>query len=196
MNYIFIDIEYSQHKNPNNTHTNHIIEVGAVKLNEQLEIIDTFQSYISPGYNVKINYRILKIMKIKNPYQTIYKAPLFRSVMNQLEKWINISDNNLIFAWSPAERIILSENYKRYKLVYTNHWINSIIDLQKKYSIIYRRIFKKSQVSLKDAVKYYKLNDDNDYHNALNDAMYTAQVFQIMFKRLGVKNLVFMTKVN
>ncbi|UUZ92201.1 hypothetical protein LJK87_43485 [Paenibacillus sp. P25] len=51
MNYIVIDLEFNGRRHYN-VYPMEIIEIGAVKLNEQLEIIDTFQSYIRPKYPI------------------------------------------------------------------------------------------------------------------------------------------------
>ena len=51
MNYIVIDLEFNGRRHYN-VYPMEIIEIGAVKLNEQLEIIDTFQSYIRPKFTI------------------------------------------------------------------------------------------------------------------------------------------------
>lgn len=52
MNYIVFDLEWNQNpdgrKHPDSRLPFEIIEIGAVKLNEKREIIDTFQCLIKP----------------------------------------------------------------------------------------------------------------------------------------------------
>ena len=52
MNYIVLDLEWNQAANKKNRYAKilpfEIIEIGAVKLNDSFQIIDTFQEVIRP----------------------------------------------------------------------------------------------------------------------------------------------------
>ena len=59
MNYIVFDLEWNQNpdgrKHPDSRLPFEIIEIGAVKLNEKREIIDTFQCLIKPKSDPQIS---------------------------------------------------------------------------------------------------------------------------------------------
>ena len=70
MNYIVFDLEWNQNpdgrKHPDSRLPFEIIEIGAVKLNEKREIIDTFQCLIKPKVylSLKKKFLLLKFLII------------------------------------------------------------------------------------------------------------------------------------
>ena len=60
MNYIVLDLEWNQAANKKNRYAKilpfEIIEIGAVKLNDGFQIIDTFQEVIRPVVYPKIHH--------------------------------------------------------------------------------------------------------------------------------------------
>ena len=68
MKKIFVDLEMNriarQYTELRKKCRNEIIEIGAVKLNEQDEIIDTFKLYVKPAFNDTIEGNIRRLTGI------------------------------------------------------------------------------------------------------------------------------------
>jgi inhibitor of KinA sporulation pathway (predicted exonuclease) len=185
MNLVFLDLEFSQFVDNGKVHFD-IIEIGAVKINESFEVIDKFQSFISPRFKHKFNFKIQKLMNVK--FKDINNAPNFLKVITIFESWI---ENSVVYTWGDDAEIIFS-NYKERKMYNNIQWMFDIIDLQEKFSKIYFRIFKNGKVGLVKALKYYKIPIEKSFHRALNDAEFLAIIYLEMNKRLGLKNIIYM----
>ncbi len=196
LNYVFLDFELNNAYNfkVNPKCKNEIIEIGAVKLNDNFEVIDTFQSLVKPDAYNKINPIILKLTKIK--VNDLFNAQYFGKVLKSFTNWIG-NEDNIIYTWSESETYALFENcdFHRIKQLYYP-WINNIIDLQYKLTKIYEYKFGKNKIGLKKMLEYYKINIDKRCHRALNDAVYTSEIFIEANKRLGLKNVVKLYSIN
>ena len=80
MNYIVFDLEWNQNpdgrKHPDSRLPFEIIEIGAVKLNEKREIVDTFQCLIKPKVYHWIHDSIHEVIHVD--YHELEKASLFQ----------------------------------------------------------------------------------------------------------------------
>ena len=67
MGYIVLDLEWnSAYYKPQGRFINEIIQIGAVKLNNDFEIIDTFQIYIKSKIVKKLSNRTIALTGITN----------------------------------------------------------------------------------------------------------------------------------
>lgn len=69
MNYIIFDLEWNNaYSYAKKGFMNEIIEIGAVKLNERLEIVDTFKQLILPKItkNSPVDAKVLLILQTKS----------------------------------------------------------------------------------------------------------------------------------
>ncbi len=88
MNYIILDLEFNQpYKIDPLTNKfvkpefidnikNEIIEIGAIKLNDKLEVTDTFQELVKPQIYTRINPFVKRITKINR--KSLYEALGFK----------------------------------------------------------------------------------------------------------------------
>jgi len=143
-----------------------ILEIGAIKLNDKLEIIDTFEMLIKPYLYKRINPTTKKITKITKDY--LQNALPFQQV---IKKFFNWCGNNTIFcSWGKDDIIILENNCNFYKVNMPD--INGFINIQ--------TIFIEGEKELKliEVVKKYNIEQDKLFHFAINDAYYTARLLQ------------------
>ena len=67
MNYIIFDLEWSNYYNySTKTGINEVVEIGAIRLNESLEIVDTFKQLVKPTFAKKLSGRCKNLTKITN----------------------------------------------------------------------------------------------------------------------------------
>lgn len=143
-----------------------ILEIGAIKLNDQLEIIDTFEMLIKPYLYKRINPNIKKITKITEDY--LQNALPFKQV---IKKFFNWCGNNIIFcSWGKDDIIILESNCNFYKVNMPD--INGFINIQNIFTE------DEKELKLKEVVKKYDIEQNKSFHYAINDAYYTARLLQ------------------
>ena len=69
MNYVVFDLEWNQPQDGKSADERRlafeIIEIGAVKLNDELQIIDQYDQLIRPQVYQEINWRIRKMLDLK-----------------------------------------------------------------------------------------------------------------------------------
>ena len=92
MQKIFIDFEM------NCVPQREIIEVGAVKLDENNSIVSEYHSYVRP--NFELNDRIALITGITK--KDIETAPILENVLNEFLEWCG-SEKYIIYSWGKSD---------------------------------------------------------------------------------------------
>ena len=83
MQYIILDLEWNTAFDKRRKEfVNEIIEFGAVKLDEQLEEIDTFSSFVKPVIEKKLTSRVRKLTHITN--EDVQNAEKYLPVTNHI----------------------------------------------------------------------------------------------------------------
>lgn len=185
MNYIVLDLEWNQcplgKKYENEKLPFEIIEIGAVRLNEKLEETGRFHELIRPKVYKDIHFRTKQIINIT--MKDLKGGVSFISAMKDFLKWCG--EEYIYCTWGNSDLMELQRNMKYYGM--GNIYSTPIMyyDIQKFFSILYDD--GKSRINLKAAVEALGLNENIEYHSALNDALYTAAVIQnIDFEKVRV----------
>lgn len=183
MEYIVFDLEFNQgyNKSLNKTISNdrcpfEIIQIGAIKLNSQFNIIDTFNSYVKPEIYKEIHPYVSKMTGIT--LQTVADAPSFSKVYKDFKKFIN-TKNPVLCVWGTGDLKELYRNITFYDLP-SKTLPKSYINIQHYASKYFNNPAGRS-IGLQNAINILNLKQDKSYHNALNDAYYTAQVFMRIY---------------
>lgn len=183
MNYIVYDLEFNQ-KYLNNSSNDkraselpfEIIQIGALKLNENFETISTFSELIKPTVYTTIHPYVESLTNI-----TIDKLSSCEEFTTVYHKFINfIGDIDVtLCVWGKADIKELIRNVK-----FNNLSASSIplkyIDIQK-HASNYFNIPKGSRIGLKTAVELLSINFENNFHDAFYDAFYTAEVYKKIY---------------
>ena len=178
MDYIVMDLEWNQ--NPygkDNFHSDmpfEIIEVGAVRVNEDREIFDSFQQVIRPRVYKNLHYKIQEITHFTN--EELSHGKDFRKVIGEFLEWCG--DDYIFCTWGSMDLTELQKNMKHYKMERVLDFPLFYVDLQKMFSLRYDDGHIKR--TLTSAVEYLKIQEDAEFHRALSDAYYTARVMQTM----------------
>lgn len=183
MNYIVLDLEFNQafnFKNGTKAESNpqcpfEIIQIGAVKLDSSLNLCDSFCSYIKPQIYKRMHPFVEKITGITEAKlkSSSYFPEEYNNFLNFIEK-----DDSILCTWGTDDIKSLFKNILFYNLDYrlmTDKYINiqSIADE-------YLKCEQGKTIGLKAAVDALKIPLSTDFHNALNDAEYTAKIFKIV----------------
>src|SRR5690606_37897526 len=156
-----------------------VIEIGAVRLNERLEQVDTFTSLIKPLYYTKLNSFIQK--KTGIPQVEIDHAQRFPAVIQSFQQWLSASEELLFITWGKEDmkRIILDTRMHKLN---DKFWMETpYFDLLKGFTGLHSLT---NDVSVEGALEMLELEGTGQAHRALDDAIMTAQIFSSVFTRL------------
>ncbi len=174
MNYIVLDLEWNQ--SPSGKKGEHprmpfeIIEIGAVKVDSELNIIDSFSELIKPKLYKKLHKQIKEMLSYDE--KTLNeKGRAFPDTCKKFIEWCG--EDYAFCTWGPSDLYYLQENmafYNMKKLPFPLKFYN----IQQ----IYADKFCEDSVvcKLEKAVSDMGIPEDALFHAAINDATYTAKV--------------------
>lgn len=164
---------------PLNVTYQEIIEIGAVKLNSNLKVIDMFQTYVKP-LNVEITEQCCTMTKIQD--KDLQNAPTFQQAMDMFYLWAGREPYTMV-TWSQHDKkqIRSEANKKRYNYKILEKMLKNYIDAQKLFKIVHNQITKvknKDVTGLKKALNLLNIHTENQHHRALDDAKDTVEIFR------------------
>lgn len=170
MNYIILDLEATcwdqWEKKDNET-----IEIGALWINEQQEIISEFQRFIKP-----IRYPILsdfckELTSIRQ--KDVDEADHFYKVIEEFKNWFNWdTEDYMLCSWGFYDRKQFESDCDLHQL--DKKWIKKHISLKHQYRDIkpLRRA-----VGMKKALKSEGFELEGTHHRGIDDARNIAKIF-------------------
>lgn len=185
MDIIILDMEWNQPLYSGMTVTEpvllhgEVVQIGAVKLNERLETVDTFNLFISPKYYKKMHRKVQKLTKIT--VDILQSGIPFPEAAEDFFKWCG--EDSVILTWGPDDIPMLRDNMVLHGLdtqrIPPSYNLQIIFDAQ---------ITKEHrQVALGRALE--TLGEvGEDAHNALNDAKNTAIVCRHLDLTAGIES--------
>lgn len=174
MQYIVLDLEWNQalsgkpYKRDDLTLAGEIIQIGAVKLGEDLSITDSLRIVVAPKYYKKMHWSVKKLTGIST--QNLADGLSFPDAFKQLSAFCG--DDYAFLTWGPDDLPMLRTNLRLHRIQYVEPipWY----DLQKIYAkVVYDE---KRQYSLADALEHFSISETYPAHDALNDALNTAML--------------------
>lgn len=176
MNYIVFDLEWNQSPNgkkfQNDKLPFEIIEIGAVKLNSKREIVDTFHRLIKPKVYKWIHDSIHEVIHVN--YSDLAKGTPFTEAAKEFLTWCGSEWS--FCTWGNQDVMEFQRNMKYYGILNILPGPVTYYDVQKIYSICYED--GKSRRSLEYAIDELGISKKQDFHRALADAEYTAEVLR------------------
>lgn len=185
MNYIVMDLEwnqsYSGHMGEHPRMPFEIIEIGAVKVDKNFNIIDEYCSLVRPRIYKKLHSKIRSILNY-DEYDLNTKGRGFKEVCNEFLEWCG--EDYMFCTWGPMDLTELQTNMDFYYMPKLPRPVK-FINLQQIYADKSSGKDKRSaSVSkLEKAVTELNIPEDMPFHSALNDSKYTALVMKAMKPR-------------
>lgn len=180
MNYIVLDLEWNQSNSDSKSRKNsklpvfEIIEIGAVKLNQDKEIIDRFSELVSPQIYHTMHRITADIIHLQ--MNELKKGRSFPEVMTDFLRWCG--QDYLFATWGPLDLLELQRNMKYYGMEDLADGPIRFYDIQKLFSLDVMK--DKTRKTLEFAIDYFQIEKDIPFHRAFSDAYYTAKVFKRM----------------
>ncbi len=185
MNYVIFDMEWdTKYFTKQKKFVNEIVEIGAVKLNDDFKEIDRFSVLVRSSLSEKVSNRFVKLTNITNS-EMLSGMPL-KSAINYFKSWIDDPDNTIMLTWSNTDLYVLVENYTLFAAPdKTPDFITKYVDAQK---LVQDYLKKKgnvinSQISLQHAAEMLDLKIQNiELHRAVDDSELTSKLFILCYE--------------
>ena len=180
MNHIIVDLEFTPVGNPaiRNKLKQEIIEIGAVRLDDNYEYVERFDVYVQPQFTF-LSKQVSDLTGIEN--HELCDAPCFEKALDMFLEWIGTGDFR-IYQWSENDKnqIVKECGYKgildKNSMICDKYWC----DIQR----LYTRVFHKCRKpSLDSALTELTAGFEGKMHSAVDDAMNTAWLLQVMAVR-------------
>lgn len=148
-----------------------LIQIGAVLLDEQFNIVDSFMTYVAPRFGF-IDSRIRKLTGIAP--DNIVGAPSTEEALNAFLTWI--PDDSILVSWSENDPIQMYREIdgKHIEIPKLEELLEESIDCQCEFG---DRIGAIRSYGLSDALFIADIKYDIGAHDALIDARNTALLF-------------------
>lgn len=177
MHYIVVDLEWNQplsfdthvYRQVGDRLIFEMIQIGAVKVGENFEVVDSISIPIKPTHYVKIHPRIRKMTQLGA--EELADAPQFLEAMDQFAAWCG--EDYTLLTWGCDDVSVLKQNMDFFgcKVPFP-----PLCDIQRLFSDVHKC---RERKGLKAAMEMLDIQPDEAryFHNALHDAYYTALVF-------------------
>lgn len=176
MDYIIIDLEWNQCPLGRNLGERklpfEIIEIGAVKLDENRRFKGKFHSLVKPQVYKELHPKTWEIIHIDR--EELEKGECFETVIRDFLDWCG--KEYAFGTWGPMDLTELQRNMDYFGITGVFEKPFFYWDIQKLFSLETEGY--KNPHTLEYAVDYYEFKQKAEFHRALADAEYTAQVFQ------------------
>ena len=187
MNYVVVDLEWNQAMSSKSSVFNklpihlrgEIIEIGAVKLDENMRPAEEFTIDVKPIYFRRMHYKVKKITGFDK--DRLAKGLGFPEAMKRFREWCG--DGVTFLTWGCDDQGILEQNIIIHDLDWD--WIAGWINLQLIYNL--QTGGDKNQKSLASAMEHFEIEQTRVAHDALGDAYNTALVSTHLDMKEGLR---------
>ena len=181
MTYIVLDLEWNQPISYQSSTFRKVgdklmfemIQIGAVKLDANLNPGEAISIPIAPTHYVRIHPRIRRMTGLDS--ETLAGAPAFREALQQFAAWCG--NDYTLLTWGIDDVSVLYQNIHFFHC--EDIVLPPLCDIQRLFSTVHNL---KDRSGLKTAMEMVNITPDDtmSFHNALNDAWYTALVFKTL----------------
>lgn len=179
MNYIVFDLEWNRFIRAVKVRCpDEIVQIGAVKYNENMEYIGSFNRYISPVLYRKMEPTVEKLTGLS--ISLLKKEGIrFSQAANEFKEFIG--DDAVIMSWGSQDADILRKNCAYFCKELSISFLKKFVDVQRYVTHILSKNGS-NQLGVKTAAD--KLNipyEESKLHDALVDAEISGKVFSKIF---------------
>lgn len=170
MNYVVFDLEATCWKN-DRTRQNEIIEIGAVLVNEDQQIVDTFEQFVRPIVHPQLSDFCTELTSITQAQ--VDGAPAFEEAVANFQEWFGgIDGEYLLCSWGFYDKSQLKKDCILHGLDYS--WTKRHISVKHQYAKI-KSLPK--PVGMPTALEKEGFALEGTHHRGIDDAKNIAKIF-------------------
>ena len=176
MNYVVVDLEWNQAMSSKSSVFNklpihlrgEIIEIGAVKLTDNMKPGEEFTIDVRPVYFKRMHYKVKKLTGFDK--ERLAQGISFAEALEEFHRFCG--DDVTFITWGCDDQGIMEQNIIIHDLDWD--WIAGWVNLQLIYNV--QTGGDKNQKSLASAMEHFEIEQTRVAHDALGDAYNTALV--------------------
>jgi DNA polymerase III epsilon subunit-like protein len=170
MNFVVLDLEWNgAYSKRIKRFINEIIEFGAVLVDEDLNILDTFDVLIRPQVGKKISGEVSTLTSITD--EDLEDGLLFMQAVNKFSKWAR---DAVVMTWGTSDILTLIENCRYFCGNGRIPFLSRYVDLQKYCESMLETEKSGQQMGLSTAAALLHVDENEfDHHRALGDSLLT-----------------------
>ena len=176
MDYIVFDLEWNQSNTGREPEIEElpfeIIEIGAVKLNNEMKFISEFSQLIKPKVYQEMHYITRKLIHMQ--MEELQCGKPFPLVIDEFLEWCG--KDSIFCTWGPLDLVELQRNMSFYNMQPLSDKPFQFLDVQKLFSLAYED--GKKRRNLEYAIDFLKIEKDIPFHRAFSDAYYTGKILE------------------
>ena len=177
--YIVFDLEatcWSREQTDENLHE--IIEIGAVKLDENMNQLDVFQTFVKPKENPDLSDFCMELTSIRQ--SDVDYAPLFAEALIEFEQWINHKDEDitLLLSWGHYDKTQLTRECE------AKGYQGKIIDLLESHHSLkheFAELRNTKPCGMEKALRILGLPLEGTHHRGIDDALNISNIFRSVY---------------
>lgn len=175
MNFIIFDLEATCWEN-DRSKRNEIIEIGAVKVSDKLEVVSDFQTFVKPKLNRQLSDFCKRLTSIAQ--EDIEKAPGFSEASYKFKEWIG-PESFFLCSWGFYDKSQLKKDCELHKI--NTAWLTNHISIKHQHG---KLIGAEKGVGMERALKMLELPLEGTHHRGIDDARNIAKIFVKIFDQL------------
>lgn len=182
MEFVILDLEWNSGYCPRTEgYLNEIVEFGAVKLNEKMELIDTFSMLVRPTVTHRLNPMVKRLTSLKD--KDVRNGEPFSKAFRLFRRFLG---DGVLLSWSKSDLSVLSANCAYYFGSQTIPGVTLYADLQL-YCQDMLRLDGNQSLSLLGACQLLEPeNDRKQTHRATDDCLLAAVCFRRLYLRAAM----------
>ena len=180
MEYIILDLEFNgAFSKKKQRFVNEIIEFGAVKCDEKLNIVDNFSVLVTPQISKKLNPHVSRLTHI-NMNELQQSNNTFTHVFSRFKRFLG---DGVLISWGNSDILALMENCLYYFGDEKIPGLTAYVNLQKYCERVLDYHDKSKQMGLSTCAQRIGIGFDGEsLHRALADAELTSLCFQKLYR--------------
>ncbi len=178
MEYAVLDLEWNgAYSKRLKRFLNEIIEFGAVRVDERLNVVDTFEALIRPQVGKKISGKISTLTSITNG--DLEDGLLFMQALSRFGKWAR---GTVVMTWGTSDILTLIENCRYFCGSGRIPFLERYVDLQAYCENRLQAGGGGRQMGVSTAAALLGIDENGfDHHRALGDSMLELRCFQKLY---------------
>lgn len=182
MNYIILDLEWNNaYYKKKHAFVNEIVEIGAVKLDEKFNIVDSFSQVVRSSITKKLSGRFKELTGMTN--EIMLDGIPFEVALKNYKNWAG--KDTVTLTWSDSDLYVLYDNCLYFAYSPESAKIGLYADLQKIFhnELAMQGTPEKNQMSLSNAAERLGVEfEEDELHHAAIDSLIAAKILKKCYK--------------
>lgn len=180
MKFVILDLEWNScYCKKFDSFINEIIEFGAIKIDEKMDIIDKFSAIVRPQIGKKLRSSVTTLTSLTN--EDVSKGCPFNYAVSKFRKF---SKDCIIMTWSTSDIHALMQNSRYHLLTDRLPFLKQYVDLQVYCQDMLGIPYPDKQLGLNAAAELLKIDtSDIPHHRALWDSIVTFMCFKSVYSK-------------